>query len=165
MLYNDPQVLSAAVADLYRTWLGPRRGDGHALVSTGRMTDPWQVLDAGMVPYWCESSSRAAAGAAELWLAGSRPFDRVSVLPEPPGTRHARLASLTHWRSIARFAARGGAVDNLVAGRYPMLPTAAGHASRFTRHAVAEPRRPEPMSVGECMRLLSHRCVPGLMVA
>ncbi|GAA2890077.1 hypothetical protein GCM10010443_61800 [Actinoplanes cyaneus] len=155
VLYTDPQALSAAVADLYRSRQAKSHGGSHAVVGTGRMTDPWQVLDAGLVPYWCESSSRAAALAAELWLAGSRPFDRISVLPEPPGTPHEHLASLTHWRSVAAFARRTGLVDRLVAGRYPTLPIAAGHASHFFRHAEANPRRPEPIPVADAVRHLA----------
>ncbi|MEU4690116.1 hypothetical protein [Actinoplanes sp. NPDC023714] len=165
MLYNDPQAFSAAVADLYRSRLRPRHGDGHALVTAGRMIDPWQVLDAGLVPYWCESSSRAAAEAAELWLAGNPPFERVSVLPDPSGTRHGRLASSAHWRSIARFGRGGGMVDGLVAGRYPMLPAAAGHASRFVRQAAPASPRPDPIPVAACVRHLARGSLPGLVVA
>jgi hypothetical protein len=44
------------------------------------MIDPWQAVEWGLVPYWCESSSRSATEAAELWFAGSRPFKSISVL-------------------------------------------------------------------------------------
>ncbi|MEU4621867.1 hypothetical protein AB0G04_18075 [Actinoplanes sp. NPDC023801] len=166
LLYNDPQVFSAAVADLYRTRLVRRDGGSHAVVSSGRMIDPWQALDAGVVPYWCEAPTRTAADATELWLAGSRPYDRISVLPEPPGTSHDRLASLAHWRSIAAFARHTGGVDNLLAGRYPMFPAPLGHASDFMRQAAVTRRRPEPVSVDEAVRHLArHRTSPGLMVA
>lgn len=166
VLYTDPQAFSASVAGLYRAWLRPKPGDSHAVVSTGRMTDPWQVLDGGMVPYWCESSTRAVVDAAELWLAGSRPYDRISVLPEPPGTVHEQHASLTQWRSLAAFARRGGTVDPVVADRYPMLPTAADYASTFLRQATTSTSRPEPIPVGEAMRHLAQcPSMPGLMVA
>ncbi len=166
MLYTDPHAFSAAVADLYRALLPSRDGDAHAVVGTGRMTDPWQALDAGMVPYWCESSSRAAATAAELWLAGSRPFDRISVLPEPPGISHDRLASLPHWRSIAALARRTGTVDRLLAGRYPVLPAAPGHATGFLRHAAVASHRPELIPGAEAVRHLArHGSLTGLMIA
>lgn len=166
LLYTDPQALSAAVADLYRTQL-PRPGqDAHAVVSAGRMTDPWRMLDAGMVPYWCESSTRTAARAAELWLAGSTPYDRISVLPEPTGTSHDKLASLAHWRSVAAFARRSGTVDALLANRYPLLPAAARHAGDIIKNTTVIRRRPEPIPVGAAMRHLGrHGAVPGLMVA
>ncbi|AEV86984.1 hypothetical protein ACWT_5965 [Actinoplanes sp. SE50] len=164
LLYSDPHALSAAVADLHRAWLSPPPGARHALVGTGRMTDPWQAFDAGVVPYWCESSSHAAATAAEWWLAGSRPYDRITVLPDPPGTPHGRLAAPAHWRSIAAFAGRG-AVGNLLARRYPTLPAAAGHATDYLRHATTAPGRRPPIPAGEAVRHLSrHRTVPGLMI-
>ncbi|WP_433796695.1 hypothetical protein [Actinoplanes sp. CA-252034] len=165
MFYTDPQAFSGAVADLYRSWLHPRHREWHAVVSTGRLTDPWLGLDTGIVPYWCESSSRAATEAAELWLAGVAPFDRISVLPEPPGSSHEKLASMVHWRSIAAFAGRGGMVDELIASRYPMLPTPAGHATRFFRYASMEYHRPEPLPVGDAVRHIARNAtLSGLIV-
>ncbi|MFC7531864.1 hypothetical protein [Actinoplanes sp. GCM10030250] len=155
LLYTDPHVLSACVADLYRDWQPAPAGERHAVVGAGRMTDPWQVVDGGMVPYWCESSASTATETAEMWLAASMPFDRISVLPDPPGALFAGTATLSHWRAIARFAGRGGAIDRYVAGRYPLLPSAAGHATRYLQSAVPGRRRPAPMIAGDAVRHLS----------
>jgi hypothetical protein len=164
MLYTDPQAFSAGVADLYRAWLRPAGGGRDALVGTGRMIDPWHAADSGVVPYWCESSSRAVADAAELWLAGSPSFDRISVLPEPPGTLHEETAALGHWRSVAAFALRSGTVDKFLASRYPLLPTAPGHASRALAPS-ADHRRPQPMPISEAVRhMAGNGSVPGLLV-
>jgi hypothetical protein len=139
VLFRDPHMFSGAVADLYRAWLQPSAGRC-AVVGSGRMIDPWRAVHDEMVPYWCESSSRSATDAAELWLAGSEPFDAIHVLPDPPGILHDDTTTLAHWRAVAAFAHRDGAVDALLAGRYPVLPTAAGRASRRLRPAGAAPR-------------------------
>jgi hypothetical protein len=165
VLYRDPHSFSGAVADLSRAWLGPSASGRHAIVGSGRMIDPWQAVSRGLVPYWCESSSRSAAEAAELWFAGSRPFESISVLPDPPGTLHDDTASLRHWRSIAAFGRREGKVDALVAGRYPLLPPAAGQATRYLRNVAAAPVRPGPLPVDQAVRGLADAgAAMGLLV-
>ena len=119
------------------------------------MIDPWQAADRGTVPYWCESSSRSATDAAELWLAGSRPFESIGLLPDPPGTVHEQTATLAQWRAIGAFGRREGKVDALVAGRYPLLPPAAGQATRYLRNLPATMDRPGPLPVGQAMRGLA----------
>jgi hypothetical protein len=129
------------------------------------MTDPWQAVERGMVPYWCESSSRSATDAAELWFAGSKPFESISVLPDPPGTVHDRIATLRHWRAIAAFGRCEGKVDALVAARYPLLPPAAGQATRYLRNVAAAPVLPGPLPVDQAVRGLTDSGVAmGLMV-
>lgn len=156
VLYRDPHTFSAAVADLHRAWLRPSAGGRHAVVGSGRMIDPWLAVERGTVPFWCESSSRSATDAAELWLAGSRPFESISVLPDPPGTVHDDTATLRHWRAIAAFGRREGIVDALIAGRYPRLPPAAGQATRHLRHVAAAPGLPGPLPVDQAVRGLSE---------
>jgi hypothetical protein len=165
VLYRDAQALSACVADLYRAWLTPANGGGRCFVGTGRMIDPWQTIAGGSVPYWCESSSRTVTDAAQLWLAGSEPFDQISVLPEPPGTQQDDTATLRHWRSVAAFARRKGTVDTHIAGRYPLLPAAPRHATWFLSRSSAAGPTPAPMPVTEAVRRLSGTGGPlGLLV-
>jgi hypothetical protein len=165
VLYRDPYSFSGAVADLYRAWLRPSAGGRHAVVGSGRMIDPWHAVDRGLVPYWCESSSRRAADAAELWFAGSTPFESISVLPDPPGTVHDEIATLRHWRTITAFGRREGGVDALVAGRYPLLPPAAGQASRHLRNVAAAPGLPGPLPADQAVRGLADTgAALGLMV-
>jgi hypothetical protein len=150
VLYANPATLSACVADLYRAHLRTTRGGGdQCLVETGRLLDPGQVLAAGLVPYWCESPSRHATEAAGWWLAGSRGFDSVTVLPEPPGVRCDAYADLARWRALAAFARHRGEVDLLAASRYPLLPLAAGHATRVVLRTADEPHPAAPTMTAE----------------
>ncbi|GIF04919.1 hypothetical protein [Actinoplanes siamensis] len=150
VLYTEPQALSAGVADLHRDWSHGR----HAVITTGRMIDPWRVVEGRAVPYWCESSSRSVTDAAQLWLAGSRPFDTITVLPEPPGVFQDDTAGLTHWRAVANFARGHGHVDSLIARRYPLLPSAPGHASQRFDGGVPGPQ-PGPLPAAAAMRRLA----------
>jgi hypothetical protein len=141
VLYADPHGLSAAVADLYRDWFArDGRGGERCIVETERLLDPGQVLSAGLVPYWCESASRPAVAAAERWLAGSRPYDLVDVLPAPPGTACDAHAEPGQWRALAWFARRMGRVDREGLRRYPLLPLPTSHAAALMqRRSRADP--------------------------
>jgi len=93
--YNRPEDLSAAVADAIRLWLRAAGKTGDRLVvEGGRLLDPYHVLRSGLVPYWCESSTRPGVDAAALWLAGSEPFTSIDALPEPPGMDAPGIATI-----------------------------------------------------------------------
>ncbi len=109
ILVPTPAALSAATADLYRRWLRAAGKTGDRLVvECGRLLDPWQVLRAGLVPYWCENATRRSVEQVEWWLAGSESFTSVDVLPEPPGVRSPALAGLPQHRG-ARLSGHLGA--------------------------------------------------------
>lgn len=162
VLYGTPEALSACVADLYRDHFGP---ESDLLIETGRLLDPAGVASRGLVPYWCESASRRAFAAAESWLAGSEPFDDITVLPEPPGTDCETHAGLAHWRSLAGFAAGRGRVDRTAAGRFPLLPMATEHAVRVVADAADPGQEPSPLTVPQVIDALrTNAVVMGLLV-
>jgi hypothetical protein len=144
VLYAEPETLSACVADLYRDWYrGQGWGGDRCVVETGRLLDPWRVVAAGAVPYWCESAARQAAAAAEQWLAGSTWFDSVTVLPQPPGTRCDAHADRAQWPAMAAFARRRSHVDPQAMARYPLLPLPTSHAAQVL-DAQIPPLKPPP---------------------
>nr|WP_296068010.1 hypothetical protein [uncultured Actinoplanes sp.] len=157
VLYDAPATLSDCVADLYREHLRSTLGLGDAcLIETGRLLDPRGVLERALVPYWCESAAQRTVAGVEWWLAGSNPFDRLTVLPEPPGTAGEAHARLTQWRSLAGFARHTGRVDRVAAGRYPRLPLPRGHVARVIEDH-ARPRQPiPPMTVRQAVAGLRH---------
>lgn len=157
-LYASPGTLSAFVADLCRDHLRNVAGLGEScLVETGRLLAPHRVLEHGLVPYWCESAARRTVDAAEWWLAGSDPFDRISVLPEPPGTTVGAHADLTQWRSLARFARHDGSVDRQAAGRYPRLPLPRSSAVRLITQRSQAPSAIPPMTGEQAVAGLRQR--------
>jgi hypothetical protein len=148
VLYSTPDALSACVADLYRDRLGPT---ADLLIETGRLLDPAGVAARGLVPYWCETSSLRTFAATEAWLAGSEPFDDITVLPEPPGTECEAHAGLLHWRSLACFASARGRIDRTAAGRFPLLPMAPEHVARVLAETADPEPEPPPLPIAEVM--------------
>ncbi|WP_432836598.1 hypothetical protein [Dactylosporangium sp. CA-092794] len=134
ILYRHPDVLSGAVADLYREWLraGDRTGN-RLVVESGRLLDPWHVVRAGLVPYWCEYPLRSVVRTLSWWLAGSEPFTAIDVLPEPPGGPLPTTAPLAEWEGVAAFATRFSRVDPRCARVYPSGAVPAHHATQVMR--------------------------------
>jgi hypothetical protein len=159
VLYARPDALSAGVADLYRSWLRAEGDD--CVVECDRLLDPWRVLAAGRTPYWCESASEPAVRAAEMWLAGSRPFDAVTVLPQPPGTVGGAHAGLDRWRSVARFGRSRGEVSRQAAVRYPGLPLPTALAATI---GPALRVVPPPMPLDLMAAALRRSAADGLMI-
>jgi hypothetical protein len=146
ILYQGAETLSAAVADIYRDWLRDHGKTGNRLlISAGRLLDPWQTIRTGLVPYWCETATRAGVGAAELWLAGSPPFTSVDILPEPPGVTWSQVAPMAQWSVLAQFASRRGVVNPDVARAYPLRPLAPRYATHALRALPYDLPAPEPL--------------------
>ncbi|KWV31265.1 hypothetical protein [Micromonospora rifamycinica] len=147
-----PGVLSAATADLYRRWLRRAGKTGDRLVvECGRLLDPWQVVRAGLVPYWCENATRRSVDDVEWWLAGSEPFNSVDVLPESPGMRSPALAGLPQWLAVAAFGRRRRALDRTAARGYPVGPVATRRATEVLRGQPYDLPTPPPLGVGEAL--------------
>ncbi|RKN48717.1 hypothetical protein [Micromonospora endolithica] len=155
VLAPQPAALSAATADLYRRWLRAAGKTGDRLVvECGRLLDPWQVVRAGMVPYWCENATRRSVDQVEWWLAGSEPFSSVDVLPEPPGLRSPALAGLPQWLAVAGFGRRRRALDRTSARGYPVTSVPTRRATEVLRAQPYDLPTPAPMSVPDALEAL-----------
>ncbi|PWU54152.1 hypothetical protein DLE60_30030, partial [Micromonospora globispora] len=153
--YPQPDALSAATADLYRRWLRRAGKTGNRLVvECGRLLDPWQVVRAGLVPYWCENATRRRVEGVEWWLAGSEPFSSVDVLPEPPGVRSPALAGLPQWLAVAAFGRRRRALDRGSARGYPVTSVPTRRATEVLRNQPYDLPVPPPLTVGEALETL-----------
>jgi hypothetical protein len=153
--YESPAAFGGAVADLYRRWLRDAGRTGNRLiVESGRLTDPWHVLRAGLVPYWCEIGSDAAAEALNWWIAGSEPFTQIEVLVEPPGLVRPETVGLRRWISAARFASRRAAVDQRCARAYPDGVLPSGYATRVLRDFPDDPPLPPLLTPDEAFTSL-----------
>lgn len=147
--------MSAGVADLYRRWLrGAGKTGDRLVVECGRLLDPWQVVRAGLVPYWCENATRRTVDEAEWWLAGSEAFSSVDVLPEPPGMRSPALAGLPQWLAVAGFGRRRRALDRTSARGYPVTSVPTRRATEVMRAQPYDLPVPPPLGAAEALAVL-----------
>jgi hypothetical protein len=136
------------------------------VVSGGRLVAPWEVLRAGLVPYWCADADRRSVADAECWLAGSRRFASVDVLPEAPGLRLSVYAGLDQWRAVAWFGRRRGTVDGVAARGYPTAPVPPRHAAEVLGRLPSDLPRLLPLAVSTALGGLgADRARSGLLLS
>jgi hypothetical protein len=154
--YRSPELLSAAVADLYRAWLRAAGKTGNRLaVECGRLLDPYHVVRAGLVPYWCEVSTSAAVSAAEDWLAGSEEFTVVEPIPEPTGSSWSTVAHLEQWNGLVAFASVHGSIDRRLARVYPSRCLAPRDATAVLQPHPYDMPTPTRMTVPQAVSRLA----------
>lgn len=164
--FAHPEALSAGTADVYRRWLrGAGKSGDRCVVECGRLIDPWQVVRAGLVPYWCENATRRSVAGAEWWLAGSTPFTSVDVLPEPPGMQSPVVAGLRQWLAVASFGSRRRSVDRTAARAYPVAPIPTRHATEVLRSQPYDLPSPPPLRLADALGVLRDSGAPaGLLI-
>jgi hypothetical protein len=138
---TDPGALSAAVADVYRSWLRAAGKTGNRLViGCGTLLDPWHVVRAGLVPYWCPRPLYGDVEAMEYWLAGSEPYRSIDLLMDPPGRLSPRVVPRDRLSALPRFATDRGVVDPACRRNYPLGSVEPRHASRvLSEHPYDSP--------------------------
>jgi hypothetical protein len=147
--------LSAAVAQLYRTWLrGSGKQGDQLIVECGRLLDPWHVLRAGLVPYWCPSARPRHAEQFTWWLAGEQRYSSVEVLLQPPGPP-ALPGEVEAWQCAAGFASRRGVVESGCLRAYPGRPLSGRHATRVLCQYPSDLPLPAPLTIDAAVAALT----------
>ena len=167
VLYGGPDMLAAAVADVYRDWLhAAGKSANRLVVETGRLLDPWQVVRTGTVPYWCEAPTTPAVAAAALWLAGSYPFERVEIFPEPPGRTWSRMATVDQWSVLARFASQWGHLNRTMTRAYPLFRIAPRQVAETLRGYPADLPPPPVLELAPAIAgLRAQAALTGLLIS
>ncbi len=154
---TDPNALSAAVADVYRSWLRAAGKAGNRLViGCGTLLDPWQVRRAGLVPYWCPRPLDADLEAMEYWLAGSEPYRTVDLLVDPPGRLSPRVVSRDRLSALPRFATARGLLDPTCRRNYPLGAIGPSHATRVLGELPHDLPLPSPLSASAAVEGLDR---------
>jgi hypothetical protein len=130
--------LSAMVAELYRGWLRAAGKTGNRLVvECGPLLDPWHVLRAGLVPYWCPGARLGDVEQLTWWIAGEEPYTSIEILLQPPG-RPPLAGEMDSWLGVAQFARRRGVVAPICRRAYPTRPLTSRHATKILREHPAD---------------------------
>jgi hypothetical protein len=120
LVFDEPEHLSAPVADLYRRWYRQRDLPGNRLfVDSFMLLDPWWTLRAGVVPYWSVFPVEPSLAALHRYLDHTEPFDHIRLALFCHGADTAGMATADQWRQLLGRARVSGAFAGVSPRRYP----------------------------------------------
>ncbi|HEY9738626.1 MAG TPA: hypothetical protein V6D06_20175 [Trichocoleus sp.] len=99
--FNDPQDLSALVADLYRWWY-QQRGlpSNRLLVESFVYLQPRLALERGLVPYWAVFNDRTSLELLQRYLSSTEPYDEILMTLFNNGLEALGIATIEEWRAV-----------------------------------------------------------------
>lgn len=109
IVFEDPEDLSALVADLYRWWYGQRRlHPNRLLVESFIEMEPYWALRTGSAPFWMVFNKQPSAERLEHYLNEADSYDYIDMMLFSHGVDSVGLAPIERWRSILRRARKQG---------------------------------------------------------
>jgi hypothetical protein len=120
LTYDDPEQLSPAVADLYRSWHQREgRPSDLLLVESFVLLDPWWTLRLAAVPLWLKFPVEPSADRLERYLNNGDPYPDVAVTLFSHGTEGVGVTPIERWIALAARASRHGRLIGVDPRRYP----------------------------------------------
>jgi hypothetical protein len=120
LTFDEPETLSAPVADLYRQWYRQRGLPGDRLfVDSFMLLDPWWTLRAGAVPYWSVFPVEPSLDELHRYLDGVEPYDHIQLALFCHGADTVGMATADQWRGLLSRALVSGTFAGVSPRRYP----------------------------------------------
>jgi hypothetical protein len=120
LTFDDPEELSPAIAELYRSW---HQREGRPadllLVESFVLLDPWWTLQLGAVPLWLKFPVEPSADRLERYLDSTEPYADIALTLFSHGTEGVGVTAIDRWIALAGRARRHGGLLGVDAGRYP----------------------------------------------
>jgi pimeloyl-ACP methyl ester carboxylesterase len=156
--YDEPQSLSAAVADLHRMWFARLgRPVSRFLVESFVLTEPTWALRTSSVPYWCVFPVEPAAQALEQYLEDTPGARELFVLAFSHGVESAGYTPATRWQELVE-AVGAGCLAGVDARAYPRDFASLVRYHRALERCVHDRYPlPEPLAPEEVAHFLALR--------
>jgi hypothetical protein len=109
IVFEEPEILSALVADLYRWWYRQRRLPANRLlVESFIVMEPRWAVRTGSVPFWMVFNKQPSAERLERYLDSGDPYDEINLMLFSHGVESVGLVPIERWRSILQRARQRG---------------------------------------------------------
>lgn len=120
LVFEEPQDLSAVVADVYLAWLrqcgiSPAR----VIVENFALLAPWHVLRSGSIPFWLPFNTEPGDAALESYLETRGPFDEAYLMLLSNGVNAIGLVPIERWKQVLRHARGAGRLLGVDEREYP----------------------------------------------
>jgi len=118
--FDDPEAMSALVADFYRWWYRERGiPPQHLLTQSFIFTDPYWALKTGSVPFWMVFNGRKSADRLIAYLSDVEPYDYIYIMLLSNGIVPIEGVSIEDWRAILTQAVIRGELIGVDEDRFP----------------------------------------------
>jgi hypothetical protein len=120
IVYDEPDVPSPFVAQLYRDWYQQRQiNTNRLLVESFVLHEPYWTLRTGSVPFWMTFNVQPDVDWLQQYLDNADPYDEIYMMLFSHGTDSAGLASIQEWRSVLNRAKQRGEFVGVDEKAYP----------------------------------------------
>lgn len=132
LAFNDPEDVSAPVADLYRDWYAERGIPASRLViESFVLLEPYWVLRTGSVPFWMTFNMEPSLEAVQRYLSGAAPYEQLHLMLFAHGVNSVGLPPIEDWRRLLERARQGGSFLGVNPRAYP------AHFASFAKYSSA----------------------------
>lgn len=120
IVYDEPDVPSPFVAELYRDWYQQRQINANRLlVESFVLHEPYWTLRTRSVPFWMTFNVQSDLNSLQQYLDSADPYDEIYMMLFSHGTDSAGLASIQEWRSVLKRAKQRGEFVGVDENAYP----------------------------------------------
>lgn len=138
LVFDEPEQLSPAVAELYRRWYRERGiPDRRLVIESFVLLEPYWALRTGSTPFWMTFNMQPLLDWAQRYLADAAPFDFIHLMLFAHGVNFVGLPSIDAWRTLLHYGRREGSFLGLDPDAYP------AHFTTFARYAQDMHKLPE----------------------
>lgn len=155
--FEEPESLSAPVADLYRAWYRHRGiPDDRLHVESFILLEPYWTIRLGLAPFWMVFNMQPSAERLQRYLDERPPFAEIALTLFAHGIDSVGLPPIERWQALMSHARRRGQFVGVNARTYP------AHFSVFARYQTElreldGPRVPfETMPAEEALNTLAE---------
>lgn len=118
--FNQPEDLSAFVADFYRDWLVKTGRSADWLVAESFMLlDPHLVLQSGSVPFWLVFNAKPSVEVLHRFLDEKPAFREIFISLFPNGVEAVGQATTDDWQSVLGRATERGDLLGVDRSKFP----------------------------------------------
>jgi hypothetical protein len=163
LIFEEPQDLSAVVADMYMAWLRRRGLPATRLIAENfALLAPLHVLRSGAVPFWLPFNTEPGDTALEHYLDARGPFDEIYLMLLSNGVNAIGLVPIERWKELLRRARREGRFLGVDEREFPRdFASFVRYYSELRKHVRARVPTMERLSIEEFERLTSELAPDG----
>lgn len=119
--FEEPEVMSLFVADLYRWWYEQLKWENdRLLVECFALMEPYWALRSGCIPFWMAFNTQSSADKLEQYLQSAGPMRDIYLMLMSNGIQEGvKLVSVESWEKIISQASRHHELIGTDQEKYP----------------------------------------------